>query len=157
MFCMKCGSKIPDESVFCPFCGADLKAMAATAAPEQNVVPEQNVSRPSRKLKVFSIVGMALTLSALGGVAFLIFAFVIFNVGGAALKLDFYQILAPWFIWVSVILLIDAIPGLIFSIKAKKRWVIVLGILNLVLITAIICGAIGMLFSLFRTVVNYSR
>ena len=151
MFCMKCGSKIPDESVFCPFCGADLKAMAATAA------PEQNVSRPSRKLKVFSIVGMALTLSALGGVAFLIFAFVFLNVGGAAFKLDFYQILAPWFIWVSVILLIDAIPGLIFSIKAKKRWVIVLGILNLVLITAIICGAIGMLFSLFRTVVNYSR
>ena len=41
MICPKCGAQLPDDSVFCATCGANL---SETPAPEVQNVPVQNVN-----------------------------------------------------------------------------------------------------------------
>lgn len=46
MFCGKCGSKLPEGSVFCGVCGADLSASKQNNAPVFNQPQPVNQSRP---------------------------------------------------------------------------------------------------------------
>ena len=50
MFCMKCGKDIPDNSKFCPLCGADLKEKeqkvdANTSQMENEIVRENKSNK----------------------------------------------------------------------------------------------------------------
>lgn len=46
MFCTKCGKRIPDDSVFCPFCGANVSD-AEQSAPDETRVMDSNLTQPA--------------------------------------------------------------------------------------------------------------
>lgn len=58
MYCFKCGKEIPENSVFCPFCGAQLNnaaqpaasaAPAAAPAREGDAQPANSAAAPARE------------------------------------------------------------------------------------------------------------
>ena len=61
-FCSKCGSKMPEESRFCPNCGQDV-TKPVTASPAQRVPEQQVIQRPTG-------VTIMAVLQVLGGLVF---------------------------------------------------------------------------------------
>ena len=43
MFCINCGKEIPDESMFCPFCGHNIKATEMIEKEENSIMSEDRV------------------------------------------------------------------------------------------------------------------
>jgi len=55
MFCNKCGKKIPDDSTFCNYCGAEISASVHQPSPEteeeqpvKDLPPEQGTGKPAK-------------------------------------------------------------------------------------------------------------
>lgn len=76
MFCQNCGTKLPDDSVFCPSCGNRVKA---APAPEVRSAVTRNIREeapPPRKKSgggFFKLIGILTVLAALGyGLLFVI-------------------------------------------------------------------------------------
>lgn len=72
MFCTNCGKQIPDQAVFCPFCGQTL-TQAAPAAPQTAPADAQAQDGPKKRKKsraplVIAMI-LAVILAAAGGVA----------------------------------------------------------------------------------------
>lgn len=68
MYCQKCGRVIPDDSVFCNFCGAPQQAQPAAAAPvktEEELATERKTQQRNRVLSGVAIVLVIAILAAL--------------------------------------------------------------------------------------------
>ncbi len=57
MFCSKCGKEIPDNTVFCNFCGANQTASSDTAKPQQ---PKKNNTMKIVIIAVVAVVAFAI-------------------------------------------------------------------------------------------------
>ena len=51
MFCMKCGSQIPDGSKFCPYCGYDGKDSAPAQPAAKSPAPTPEAKQPVKSAK----------------------------------------------------------------------------------------------------------
>lgn len=62
MFCQKCGKEIPDDSAFCPWCGAHTNAAQASGAASSFNYYTNQVKTEARRYNVWAIVGFVLSL-----------------------------------------------------------------------------------------------
>ena len=86
MFCNKCGANIPDDSVFCPNCGATAAVPAATDPyrPLPTVDPYAKPVDPreraaSKSVLTFGIIALAFSCSFWLSFVGIIFAFIAFS------------------------------------------------------------------------------
>lgn len=79
MFCYKCGTQIPDDSVFCPKCGAGLKSAEAGQQPavEQQPTPQYTQPAPKKSKK-----GVAVAISISCAVVVIAVVILILLLGG---------------------------------------------------------------------------
>lgn len=69
MFCVKCGNEIPDDSSFCPFCGAPLSS--ANGAVNNGPVPGNDAAYIEKIGKVSLLLSIcSLVLGILGSILF---------------------------------------------------------------------------------------
>ena len=63
MYCGKCGSKIDDDSLFCPVCGSEIKA-SGNRDNHDNQQPKKN------NLKKYLLIGIFLIIIIVAGVLY---------------------------------------------------------------------------------------
>jgi uncharacterized protein YbjQ (UPF0145 family) len=52
LFCTRCGKAVPENSTFCPFCGASLKAAAGTTPPAVPSAPTVSAPAPPPQTRI---------------------------------------------------------------------------------------------------------
>lgn len=92
MFCGKCGAQIPDNSVFCPSCGANLGSNNSqnnnnTPAQNQyNPTPYPNVNKGGTGAKLGANKNQIIGMAAIGLIALVILVLIFSLVGGRGYK-----------------------------------------------------------------------
>ena len=51
MFCINCGKEIPNESMFCPFCGHNIKATEMIEKEENSIMSEDRVREEKKHFR----------------------------------------------------------------------------------------------------------
>lgn len=85
MFCQKCGKEIPDDSAFCPWCGAHTNAAQASGAASSFNYYTNQVKTEARRYNVWAIVGFAVA-----AVSFFLPGFFTLITGISALVMSIY-------------------------------------------------------------------